>query len=113
MHELALTEGILAIVEQEGKKNGFTRVLEITLKVGEFSGVIPECLREFFPIASKGTPAEGAALIIEPVPAAFRCLKCGFEGPIPRHTACCPACGGSAIRMVSGREFFVENLKVE
>ena len=113
MHELALTEGILAIVEQEGKKNGFSRVLEITLKVGEFSGVVPDCLREFFPIASRGTAAEGAALRIEPVPAAFRCGSCGFEGPLPRHTACCPACGGEEIRMIAGREFFVENLKVE
>ena len=113
MHELALTEGILAIVEAEGKKDGFSRVLEITLKVGEFSGVIPECLREFFPIASKGTLAEGAELVITPIPAAFRCLSCGFEGPLPRHTSCCPACGSGAIRMISGREFFVENLKVE
>ena len=113
MHELALTEGILAIVEQEGRENGFTRVLEITLKVGEFSGVIPECLREFFPIASKGTLAEGAALTVETVPAAFRCSKCGFEGPLPRHSAVCPDCGSEAIRMISGREFFVDNLKVE
>ena len=51
MHELALTEGIIAIVEQEAKKNGFSRVLEITLRVGAFSGVVPDCLREFFPIA--------------------------------------------------------------
>jgi hydrogenase nickel incorporation protein HypA/HybF len=113
MHELALTEGIIAIVEQEARKNGFERVLEITLKVGEFSGVVPDCLREFFPIASRGTAAEGAALRIEPVPAAFRCEGCGFEGPLPRHTACCPACGGEEIRMIAGREFFVENLKVE
>ena len=113
MHELALTEGIIAIVEQEARKNGFERVLEITLKVGEFSGVVPDCLREFFPIASRGTAAEGAALRIEPVPAAFRCGSCGFEGPLPRHTAYCPACGGEEIRMIAGREFFVENLKVE
>ena len=113
MHELSLANGIIAIVEQEGKKSGFSRVLEITLIVGEYSGVIPECLREFFPIASKGTLAEGAELVITPIPAAFRCLSCGFEGPLPRHTACCPACGSGAIRMISGREFFVENLKVE
>ncbi len=113
MHELALTEGILAIVEQESRKNAFSRVLEITLKVGELSGIVPDCLREFFPIASRGTLAEGAALVITPVPAAFLCADCGFEGPLPRHTACCPACGGTAIRMISGREFFVENLKVE
>ena len=113
MHELALTEGIIAIVEQEGKKHGFTRVLEISLKVGELSGVIPECLLEFFPIASRGTLAEGAALTVETLPAAFRCRSCGFEGAIPRHSAACPQCGSEAIRLVRGREFFVDNLKVE
>ena len=113
MHELALTEGILQIVREQAEKNGFARVLEISLAVGEYSGVIPECLQEFFPIASKGTKAEGAALRIRSVPASFRCIGCGYEGPIPRRTACCPQCGGSAIRMTAGREFYVENLKVE
>ena len=59
MHELALTEGIISIVESEKKKHGFERVSEISLKLGEYSGVIPECMGEFFPIASKG--AAGAA----------------------------------------------------
>ena len=113
MHELALTEGILSIVREQAEKNGFSRVLEISLRVGEYSGVIPECLLEFFPIASKGTPAEGARLVIRPVAASFRCFGCGYEGPIPPRTACCPDCGGTAIRMTTGREFYVENLKVE
>ena len=113
MHELALTEGIIQIVREQAEKNGFDRVLEISLRVGEYSGVIPECLLEFFPIASKGTKAEGAQLLIRPVPASFRCFGCGYEGPIPPRTACCPQCGSSAIRMTAGREFYVENLTVE
>ena len=113
MHELALTEGIIQIVREQAEKNGFARVLEIRLKVGEYSGVIPECLQEFFPIASRGTKAEGAALCIETVPASFRCLACHYTGQIPPRTACCPDCGSTAIRMVAGREFYVENLKVE
>ena len=44
MHELALTEGIISIVESEKKKHGFGRVSEISLKLGEYSGVIPECM---------------------------------------------------------------------
>ena len=113
MHELALTEGVIQIVREQAEKNGFERVLEISLRVGEYSGIVPECLLEFFPIVSKGTVAEGAELSIRPVPASFRCFGCGYEGPIPRRTACCPQCGGSAIRMTAGREFYVENLKVE
>ncbi len=113
MHELALTEGVIQIVREQAELNGFDRVLEITLRVGEYSGIVPECLLEFFPIAAKGTPAQDAVLTILPVPGAFRCFGCGYEGPVPRRTACCPQCGGTAIRMTAGREFYVENLKVE
>ena len=113
MHELSIAQSLIGLVESEAEKEGFARVLEIRLRMGEYAGIVPSCLREFFPIASRGTLAEGAALVITPVPAAFRCMSCGFEGPLPRHSACCPDCGSEAIRMVSGREFFVENLKVE
>ena len=113
MHELALTKSLIDLVEREAKNQGFTRALEIRMKLGEYSGVIPECLLEFFPLVSKGTRAEGAELTILPVPASFRCFGCGYQGPIPARTACCPQCGGTAIRMTAGREFYVENLKVE
>ena len=80
MHELALTEGIISIVESEKKKHGFERVSEISLKLGEYSGVIPECMEEFFPIASKGTAAAGAKLHFEKVPAQFECRECDWRG---------------------------------
>ena len=112
MHELAITKGIIDIVASEAEEKSFTEVLEISLRVGEYSGIVPECLQEFFPIAAKGSPAEGARLIIEPIPASFRCLDCGYEGKIERRAACCPDCGSSALRMISGREFYVESLKV-
>ncbi len=113
MHELTLANGIIQIVDSEAKKHGFTRVLEISLKIGEYSGIVPRCLLEFFPIAAKDTAAEGAALVIEQIPAAFRCLDCGYEGAVDRKSACCPDCGSSAVRLIAGREFYVENLKVE
>ena len=113
MHELTLAKGIIQIVESEAKKHGFTKVLEISLCIGEYSGIVPDCLREFFPLAAEGTPAQGAALRIESVPAAFQCLDCGYEGPVDRKEACCPRCKSSAIKLTAGREFYVANLKVE
>ena len=113
MHELSLARGMLDIVRAEQEKSGFTRVLEISLRVGEYSGVVPRCLEEFFPIAAEGTAAEGARLNIEELPARFRCPDCGFEGRPDRERACCPSCGGERIKMISGREFYVENLVVE
>lgn len=113
MHELAITKGIIDIVNSEAKEKGFERVLEIKLRVGEFSGIVPECVREFFPIAAAGSPAEKADLAIESIPARFQCLDCGYEGEADRKNACCPACQSTAIKMTAGREFFVESLKVE
>ena len=113
MHELAIAQGIIEIVNSEAKKRGFKQVLEISLKMGEYSGMVPDCLREFFPYAAAGSPAEGAELCIETVPARFRCLDCGYEGEADRKDACCPSCRSMAIRMTAGREFSVENLKVE
>ena len=113
MHELAITESIIDLINREAKDKGFQKVLAIRLRVGEYSGLIPTCIQEFFPIAAKGSIAEGAALDIQSVPAAFRCLDCGYEGPVERKAACCPDCGSAAIRMTAGREFFVDSLKVE
>ena len=111
MHELALTEGIISIIADEKRKNGFERVVEIRLKLGEYSGVIPECIEEFFPIAAKGTAAEGAKLVMERIDAAFTCRECRWHGR-PSGSAC-PDCGAENLKMTAGREFYVDNLKVE
>ncbi|MCR5664569.1 MAG: hydrogenase maturation nickel metallochaperone HypA [Oscillospiraceae bacterium] len=113
MHELSIARSLLELVERTAEQEGFKRVLEIRIRMGEYSGIIPDCLREFFPIAAKGSRAEGAELVLDTVPAAFRCLDCGYEGPVERKTACCPRCESAALRMTHGREFYVENLKVE
>lgn len=113
MHELAITKGIIDIVASEARDKGFTRVIEIRLRMGEYSGLVPECIREFFPIAAAGGPAEGAALDIRVIPAAFKCLDCGYEGAADRKNACCPRCRSTAVRMTAGREFYVDELKVE
>ena len=113
MHELALTQGILDIVSSEQKKQGFKDVKAIRLMVGEYSGIVPDYIKDFFPAVSKGTCAERATLDISFVPAEIRCLDCGFEGRPGRRKAFCPQCGGTAFIMTKGREFYVENILVE
>ncbi len=113
MHELALTRSLIDLVRQESEKQGFARALEIRMKLGEYSGVVPGYILDLFPYAAKGTAAEGAALVFETVPASFRCPDCGYEGTVERSKACCPRCGGAGLRMLTGREFYVDSLKVE
>ena len=113
MHELAIAEGIIGIVKSEAQRNKFSRVIEIKLMVGEFSGIVPEYILELFPTAAKGTPAEGASVDISVLPAEFQCRACSYEGPVDRKKACCPLCGSEDLKMTVGRELYVDSMKVE
>lgn len=113
MHELALTEGILKIAAGEAEKHRVKRVVSIRLKVGELSGVVPALIQEYFNIVSRGTAAEGASIIVEKVPGVVGCLDCGEESKIEKMRLKCSKCGGYNVKIISGREYYVDSLEVE
>ena len=113
MHELAITEGIIRAAIPEAEKYGAKRILKIHLKIGELSGVLPECIQYYFDIASKGTIAEKALLTVEKIPAAIACPDCGYEGAVDRKKIRCPQCGGINFRLTGGREYFVDSMEAE
>ena len=113
MHELAITEGIMEAAIPEAERFGAKKILEIRLKIGELSGVLPECIQEYFNIVSRGTIAEGARLAVEKIPITIECHACGYDGEIPKRKIHCPRCDSSEIKIKSGREYFVDSLEVE
>lgn len=113
MHELAITEGIMGAAVPAAKEAGAKKILEIRLKIGELSGVMPECINEYFNVISKGTIAEGALIKVEKIPVSIKCPGCGFEGTIDRKKIRCPKCGGIDFKITAGREYFVDSLEVE
>ncbi len=113
MHELAITEGILKTVLPAAEQGGAKKILEIRLRIGEFSDIIPDCVQSYLDIIGKGTLAEGAKVVSETVPSTARCRSCGFTGHIDRRFAKCPECGSTDFELLTGREFSVEDLVVE
>ena len=114
MHELAIVEGILETVIPAVKKYpDVKRIVTIKLQIGELSGVVPECIHEYFLIAAQGTIAEGAKIEIERIPVGIKCGSCGYEGPFEGKVYRCPKCGGIDYRIVSGREYYVDSVEAE
>ena len=113
MHELAITEGIMEAAIPAACEAGAVRILEIRLKIGELSGVFPECIRDYLQVVAKGTIAEGAQLKVEKIPVTIKCSSCGFEGAINRRKIRCPECGSIDFKITAGREYFVDSLEVE
>ena len=113
MHELAITQSILDIAMSEAKRNNATKVLSITIKLGEYSGVVPVLIQDYFNLISKSTVAQNAKLILEKVPLSVECQDCKIVSNISKLKIECPSCKGTNLKMLTGREFYVSSLEVE
>jgi len=91
MHELALIQSLLDIVEDCAATDGFCRVNSLKLSFGRLSCLDRQCLEFAFSIQSAGTKAEGAILDFEILPARIRCLDCGREAAMDGHGTDAPA----------------------
>ena len=113
MHEMAVTQSVLNIALEEGKKAGAKRITAIKIRRGAYSDVVPAVLREYFAVAAAGTMAEGAELVLTRIPVTMLCRSCGWQGTVDKLHIQCAACGGTDLKLLTGREFYVESLEAE
>jgi hydrogenase nickel incorporation protein HypA/HybF len=113
MHEMSLTESVVEILREEGRKQGFSRVKTVWLEVGELSGVEPQAMEFCFDAATRGTLAEGARLEIVRTPGQGWCLDCEKTVPLGERFGACPECGHYHVQMTGGDEMRVKELEVE
>jgi len=102
-----------AVVEIVCRHAAGRRVTRVCLKVGHLRQIVPDSLCFSFALVAKGTPAEGADLILEAVPARGACGECGAETEQPAFPLQCQACGAWNPQIVAGDELVVESLELE
>jgi hydrogenase nickel incorporation protein HypA/HybF len=113
MHEMSLTEGVVEILAEEGRKQGFSRVKTVWLEIGDLSSVEPEAMSFCFDVVSRGTLAEGAKLEIVRKPGEGYCLDCEKTVALGERFGACPDCGQYHVQMTGGDEMRVKELEVE
>lgn len=113
MHEMALTESVVALVEEAARSEGFSRTKAIVLEIGMLGHVEPEAMQFCFEAVSRGTIAEGARLDIIRVAGQGWCLDCGKSVPLAERFGACPECGRHHVQMTAGDELRVKELEVE
>lgn len=111
MHEYAVTEGILSIVQEEAVKAGARKVDEIVIVVGELSTFVDESIRMYFSELSRGTMAEGAQLVFRIVEAQADCLACKTVFRPSRSNLGCPGCGSPMFNLKQGSELYIETIE--
>lgn len=111
MHELSIAHSLVEIAQENLPGPG--RILLIKVRVGVLSGVVEDSLAFVFPVAAQGTPAEGARLELETVPAMGVCEQCGYQGELAELFVACPDCEAWPLQVTGGRDLVLYQMEVE
>ncbi|MDA8390275.1 MAG: hydrogenase maturation nickel metallochaperone HypA [Gammaproteobacteria bacterium] len=112
MHEMALCESLMAIIEGEAASGGFRQVHSVSLEVGLLAGVEKDALQFGFQVVTRGTVAEGAVLRILSATAQAHCPLCGWQKIVSQPIRLCPACA-SPLSLTGGRDLRIREMEVE
>ena len=113
MHETAVAQEILRIVEQAARRGGAKKIKKIRLVAGELRAIVPQTLDWCFTFVSEGTMAEGAKIELETVPVRVKCRSCKKSSELSEAEFVCPSCQSKDLEVVTGMEFLVRDIEVE
>jgi len=113
MHELSVTENILAIAQRHAAQAGATKVTAVYLVIGQLSSIIDDSVQMYWDLISENSLCAGAELHFERIPARLECDQCHEQYTLTRELSNCPACGSYAVTVLTGQEFYVAAIDVE
>jgi hydrogenase nickel incorporation protein HypA/HybF len=113
MHELAICQSLMDQIESIAAERNARCVTSIVVGMGPLSGVEAQLLKNAYPVASAGTIAEDAELIIEYLPIRVKCSQCGSESDALPNKLVCKQCGDWRTTLVSGDELLLMSVELE
>jgi hydrogenase nickel incorporation protein HypA/HybF len=108
VHELAITEGIVAAVVERMPDVAVRRV---HLSIGRLSGVVPDAVRFCFDLVTAGTTLDGAVLEIDEPGGRVACRRCAAEFDTDEVLVLC-SCGSADVELLRGRELRIRAVEV-
>lgn len=108
MHELAIAQSIVDVVEEQANAYNVAHVKEVRLRIGEANGVVVDSLAFCFDMLASFDPLlVGARLAVDLVPYQAYCRTCSEDFIIANFIPQCPRCKGWSNEIVSGNELQV------
>jgi hydrogenase nickel incorporation protein HypA/HybF len=111
VHEMGITQGILAASFDAARGAGADSISEIRISIGELTEIQEFALQFAFEALTPGTMAEGATLVVTHIPAKSKCNDCGIEYQHDRFQMICPECGSFNVTPLTGREMQIDSIE--
>ncbi len=109
MHELGITQNIVAIVSEYA---GGRKVKRVLLEIGKLSVILPDAVRFCFDICSQGTVLEGGLLEINEITGLGCCRQCGSNIVLEKPFGRCD-CGSVELDLIAGEELKIKEIEIE
>lgn len=113
MHELSVCQGLLRQVKQIALEHRATAVEKIYLQIGPLAGVEPALLQAAFPLASAGSLAAQAQMVIRAMPIRVHCRRCHADTEASLNNLTCADCGDWETELLSGDELLIERIEMQ
>ncbi|MGD0152937.1 MAG: hydrogenase maturation nickel metallochaperone HypA [Thermacetogeniaceae bacterium] len=110
MHEYSMVDGIVRQLRASAAENNIKQISRVALVVGKLTMAVPDALQFSFEAFRKEEPLlkEDAVLEIREEPVMGECKDCQHRFEIKDYEFICPSCSGVNIKLVSGRELYIE-----
>jgi hydrogenase nickel incorporation protein HypA/HybF len=112
MHEASIALDLIRVAQDVLHEHGGERVTALTVRLGQWSAVVPEALSAAFPSCAEGTPLAGARLTIVRVPGLG---ECPTHGPVELELMRglrCPLCDAPTPKLLQGDELELDELEL-
>ena len=121
MHEFSFAYNIFQIAEATAIKHKATKITEVQLEIGELTLIVPELLKRSFEMATSGSMAEGAELVITVLPGKIKCRECGKDSSVTLSEESqltglqlfqCKHCQSKNTEIIDGKKANIKNIKI-
>lgn len=115
MHELAIAQHLVQVVESHACEAEADRVVAIDLKLGSQSHIDDDSLRFHFELLTQGNGslAQGAEIRVRRVPMRLRCANCEADYTPEGADYRCPDCGDIGQLQDVGDEIMLASIEVD
>lgn len=113
MHEMSIAMNVVEIADSFAKEKNASKVISVTLDIGELSGVQADAVLFCYEACALGHLAQGSRLDINNIKARALCADCGEEFFPDNPIFVCPKCEGLSVKLIAGDELKVREMEIE
>ena len=113
MHEFSLAIEVINLAGREVEKRGTRKIHEITIEVGDLSGVEADAFESALGLLVRDSILDQAHVKSLRTPGTGNCLSCQSDFEMSHRMATCPVCSCFPSEIRGGTEFRVVSLVVD